>query len=396
MKTKSRIVLVDALRGFALLGIVLIHFVEHFDFFYPPETTFFFTAETDQKVMDIILFLVSGKAYSIFAITFGFSFFIQLNNNEKKGIDFRGRFAWRLTILFFMGLVHSLIYRGDILHIYAILGIPLLFLYKVNTRVLIAIAVLLAIEIPILYPLLMTFLNPDYTFVPDWGGSWFAEAEKVYAFESLWDVININLWKSRYLVYAWTFYTGRAVQLLALFIVGLVIGRKRYFERIDEYKSQVVKIMIGSVFMVLIFYFSSTFVEGSSYSELQKSLLLTLLKAFSNLAYTSVYISLFILTYLAFQKSKVINSLAVYGKMSLTNYVSQAVFGVIFFFGFGLGMWKYMGSTWSLLFGVCFFLLQIALSNYWIKRFYYGPLEWLWRALTFFNINLRMKKPHAR
>jgi len=392
MKTKSRIVLVDALRGFALLGIVLIHFVEHFDFFYPPQINFFFSAETDQRVMDAILFLVSGKAYSIFAITFGFSFFIQLNNKENQGIDFRGRFAWRLTILFLMGFVHSLIYRGDILHIYAILGIPLLFLYKVNTKVLMAVAILLAIEIPILYHLAMTFIDPAYKFTPNWGSDWFAEAEEVYAYGSFWDVVKINFWKSRYLVYAWTFYTGRAVQLLALFIVGLVIGRKRYFERIGEYKSQVVSLLIGSAFVVLIFHFLSTFIGESTFSDLKKGLLLTLLKAFSNLAYTSVYISLFILAYFAFQKSKMINSLAVYGKMSLTNYVSQAVFGVIFFFGFGLDMWKYMGSTWSLLFGVCFFFLQIMLSNYWIKRFYYGPLEWFWRALTFFDFNLKMKR----
>jgi uncharacterized protein len=241
----------------------------------------------------------------------------------------------------------------------------------------------------------MAFIDPAYTFTPDWGGNWFAEAEDVYAYGSFWDVVKINFWKSRYLVYAWTFYTGRAVQLLALFIAGLVIGRKRYFERIGKYKSQIIILLIGSFFLVLIFHFTSTFVEDSGLTKLQKNLLFTLIKTFSNLAYTSVYISLFILAYLAFQKSKMINSLAVYGKMSLTNYVSHAVFGVIFFFGFGLGMWKYMGSTWSLLFGVCFFILQIMLSNYWIKRFYYGPLEWFWRALTFFDFNLKMKKPHA-
>lgn len=395
MKTKNRIVLVDALRGFALLGIVLIHFVEHFDFFYPPETNFFFSAETDKKVMDIILFLVSGKAYSIFAITFGFSFFIQLNNKEKQGVDFRGRFAWRLTLLFLMGLVHSLIYRGDILHIYAILGIPLLFLYKVNTKALIAIAILLVIEIPILYVLAMTFIDPAYTFVPDWGGNWFAEAEEAYAHGSLWEVVKINFWKSRYLVYAWTFYTGRAVQLLALFIVGLIVGKKKYFEKIVEYKSQIITLLIGSILLILIFHFSSTSIENQELSELQKNLLFTLIKAFSNLAYTSFYISLFILAYLSFQKSKVINSLAVYGKMSLTNYVSQAIFGVVFFFGFGFGMWKYMGSTWSLLFGICFFFFQIILSNLWIKHYYFGPLEWIWRALTYFDFDLKMKKPRA-
>lgn len=392
MSANKRIVFVDALRGFALLGIVLIHFVEHFDFFYPPEINYFFSAETGQKVMDVVMFLISGKAYSIFAITFGFSFFIQLNRKEEKGIDFRGRFAWRLTILFFLGVVHSLIYRGDILHIYAILGFPLIFMYKLNERTLAAIAILLVIEIPIVYSLVLSFVDPAYTFVPDYGGNWFSEAEAIYANGSFWDVIKINFWKSRYLVYAWTFYTGRAVQLMALFIVGLLIGRKRYFENVANYKRQAFQILVVSGILIAAFHISTMLINKGGFSELQISLFSTLIKAFSNLAYTAAIISLFILIYLAFKKSQVFELLAAYGRMSLTNYVSQAVFGVIFFFGFGLGMWRYMGSTWSLIFGFCFFLLQIFFSKYWLKHYYYGPLEWLWRALTFMDFGLKMKR----
>jgi len=392
MSANKRIVFVDALRGFALLGIVLIHFVEHFDFFYPPEINYFFSAETGQKVMDVVMFLISGKAYSIFAITFGFSFFIQLNRKEEKGIDFRGRFAWRLTILFFLGVVHSLIYRGDILHIYAILGFPLIFMYKLNERTLAAIAILLVIEIPIVYSLVLSFVDPAYTFVPDYGGNWFSEAEAIYANGSFWDVIKINFWKSRYLVYAWTFYTGRAVQLMALFIVGLLIGRKRYFENVANYKRQAFQILVVSGILIAAFHISTMLINKGGFSELQISLFSTLIKAFSNLAYTAAIISLFILIYLAFKKSQVFELLAAYGRMSLTNYVSQAVFGVIFFFGFGLGMWRYMGSTWSLLFGFGFFALQIFFSKYWLKHYYYGPLEWLWRALTFMDFGLKMKR----
>ena len=342
--------------------------------------------------MDVVLFLIGGKAYSIFAITFGFSFFIQLNRKEEQGIDFRLRFAWRLTILFFIGLVHSLIYRGDILHIYAILGFPLIFMYKLKDKTLAAIAILLFIEIPILYSLVLSFADPAYTFTPDWGGNWFSEAEAIYANGSFWDVVKINVWKSRYLVYAWTFYTGRAVQLMALFIVGLMIGRKRYFENIATYKSKVIQLLVASVVLIIAFRISTVLVSRIGFTDLQKDLSSTLIHAFSNLAYTAALISIFILLYLGFKKSSVFNLLAAYGKMSLTNYVSQALFGVIFFFGFGLGMWRYMGSTWSLIFGFCFFILQIFISKYWLKYFYYGPLEWLWRALTFMDFGLKMKR----
>jgi uncharacterized protein len=386
---------VDALRGFALLGIVLIHFVEHFDFFYQPEHYFFFSPETDQVVMEVVFFLVSGKAYSIFALTFGFSFYIQLSRKEKHGVDYRGRFAWRLAILLVMGLIHSLVYRGDILHIYAILGFPLLLLYKVNNKVLIAIAALLIIEVPILYHLLNSFLNPGYTFVPDWGGSYFQECEEAYAYGSLWEVMGVNLWKGRYLVYAWTYYTGRAVQLFALFIVGLLIGRGKYFEHIQTYRKQVIRILATSVVFIIILHFFTTSVGTSNLNELQKGLLVTLLRSFNNLAYTGAIVSLFVLTYQAFQKSIAFESLAIYGKMSLTNYVMQAVVGVVLFYGFGFGLWRIMGSTWSLLAGIVFFFMQLAFSRYWIRYYLYGPLEWVWRSLTLLDPNLPFRRNHA-
>ncbi len=322
----KRIILVDALRGFALLGIVLIHFVEHFDFFYKPEVTFFVSPAMDQWVMDTTILLISGKAYSIFAITFGLSFFIQIHRKEVVGIDFRGRYIWRLCLLFIMGFLHSLIYRGDILHIYAVLGLPLVLLYKCRIKTLSILALLLIIEIPILYHLMRTFMDPTYTFVPDWGGSWFAEAEQVYASGKLWDVIQINAWKSRYLVYAWTYYTGRAVQLLALFILGLIIGKKDYFNRLIDYKKQISLALMISVLAVILLRILLLLVSESTLSDLQKGLFDTLFSAFLNLSVTLGIISLFIMIYLPVGRSKIFEWLAIYGRMSLTNYVSQAIF----------------------------------------------------------------------
>jgi len=389
----KRIALVDAFRGFALLGIVLIHFVEHFDFFYTSEYNFIFSPEMDQKVMDVIIFLVSGKAYSIFAITFGFSFFIQINRKEEIGIDYRGRYAWRLAILLIMGLIHSLIYRGDILHIYALMGFPLLLLYKLNNKVLVAIALLLIMEIPILYHLVLSFIDSSYIFTPDWGGNWFAEAEEVYARGSFWDVVKINFWKSRYLVYAWTYYTGRAVQLMALFIIGLLIGRKKYFENISKYRKQISLILLVSIVNITLLHFAYNLIANSQLlSELQIGLFSILIKAMSNLGYTTVIMSIFILINLAIRKSVFLEYLTTYGRMSLTNYIVQAVFGVIFFFGFGFGMWKYLGATWSLIMGICFFIIQVVISRYWLTKYLYGPIEWLWRATTNMDFSLEMRK----
>ena len=166
---KDRIVIVDAVRGFALLGIVLIHFVEHFELFSSPQTRWLIPEEFDSFLYDFTYWMVSGKAYSIFALMFGYSFFIQINNQERRGIDFRGKFFWRLVLLLMMGIVHSLVYRGDILHIYALLGMPLILLYKVRTKVLIWVAILLLLQIPTLFNIGIAFSDPTYVYTQDYG-----------------------------------------------------------------------------------------------------------------------------------------------------------------------------------------------------------------------------------
>jgi len=389
---KNRIQLVDALRGFALLGIVLIHFVEHFELFKQPEFNYFFTPEMNGVVFETIFFLISGKAYSIFAIMFGFSFFIQLNRREQKGEDFRSIFTWRLTLLFIMGILHSFIYRGDILHIYALLGFFLILFYKVNSKTLLFFAFLFAVQIPIFYHLIESFLDPNFTYVKDWGGNYGANCTEAYAFGSLWDVIKVNAWEGRYIVWAWTYYTGRFVQLFSLFLVGLFLGRIGFFENPSKYKIAIKRVLILSVGLGIIFYLLMEWIGGSSFTNSQKMLFNDLLKSYYNLSCTFVILAIFTLFVLKVKNAVFINNLAVYGRMSLSNYVFQAVFGVIFFYRFGFGMFKYMGAAWSLIAGIIFFFIQVRISKYWLKNYYYGPLEWLWRALTFMDFNLKFKR----
>ncbi|MBQ5572667.1 MAG: DUF1624 domain-containing protein, partial [Bacteroidaceae bacterium] len=110
----SRIDAADVLRGFAIAGIILIHFLEHMNFYSFPELT-----KLDENVWDTIFFLFAGKMYAIFAILFGLSFFIQHDNQAQKGKDFRPRFVWRMVLLMLFGLLDLMFYNGDILFIYA-------------------------------------------------------------------------------------------------------------------------------------------------------------------------------------------------------------------------------------------------------------------------------------
>ncbi|MGD8781134.1 MAG: DUF418 domain-containing protein [Ignavibacteria bacterium] len=392
MKQNGRITIVDSLRGFALLLIVLIHYVEHFDFFYAPEVNFLFSQATDSKVMELVFFFISGKAYSIFALLFGFSFFIQMNRKEKEGTDFRLKFLWRLTVLLIMGFVHSLIYKGDILHIYAMLGAVLVLFYRVNTKALLLMAVLLALQIPLITTFIYSFIEPGFEYTQSFGSGYWQEGNNIYAQGSLGDVVSYNIWKGRANVWGWTFYNGRYIQLIALFIIGFIMGREKIFEELYSHKKNTIKVLLISLLCMAVFYFIEISIWNFSLTGSQQTIFSTVIKSYYNLAFTSVILSAIILIYLKFKDGSIFNSFAAYGRMSLSNYVFQALFGVIFFYGFGLAMYKYMGSTWSLIFGFIVFVTQVIISKCWAKNFYYGPLEWLWRALTFFNFKIKFRK----
>ena len=388
---KERIIIVDVLRGFALLLIVLIHNVEHFDFFKSPQVNFLFSEATDNEVMRLAFLLISGKAYSIFALLFGLSFFIQMDNKAQVGVDYRWQFLWRMFILLVIGFLHSLVYRGDILHTYAILSIPVVFLFRVRTRFLWIISALLAIQIPMLITLTQSFINPDYEYIEPLK-DFFSEGNKLYASGSFCEVIQYNFWKGRITVWAWIFNNGRYLQLIALFIIGLIIGRKQLFHNIYKKTKGLVIILAVSVVFVFILSKVNGVIYTSNLTKLQIRFLSTIVSSFINLSATSGIISLVSLLYIKFKNLYVFKLFSAYGKMSLTNYISQAVLGVVLFYDFGFGLYRYLGSTWSAILGFTIFFVQAEISLRWNKTYRYGPLEWFWRCATNFDFSIKMKR----
>jgi uncharacterized protein len=390
----NRILIIDSLRGVALLLIVIIHFVEHFDFFSQPQVNFIFTENIDDIVMGATFFFISGKAYSIFALLFGFSFYIQISRKEAMGIDFRGRFLWRLIILLFIGILHSLVFRGDILHIYAVYGLFLVPLYRLNDRALLILSAVLALQIPMFFHLIRSFFNPEFSYSMNLDPSLWQKSNEIYAHGSFIDVLSFNLIQGRKIVWAWTFHTGRYLQLISLFILGLVLGREKIFENLTAYKKQLNRLLILSISLMIMFKVFMLSAANADFSDTQQKLLRTILASYFNLAFTSVLVCLILLLYLRFSTSKIFHAFGAYGKMSLTNYVSQGIFGVLIFYGFGLGLYKYMGATLSVFASFLFFFLQSIISIKWNQNFYFGPLEWIWRSLTYltFNVPFRKKK----
>ena len=184
----GRIQAVDALRGFAVMGIILLHNIEHFNFYSFPETTGALQA-LDSTIWDFLFFTFSGKAYAIFALLFGFTFYLQSRSSERRGEDFKNRYMWRLVLLLLFGFINASFFPGEILVLYAILGFVLVPVRHVSNKALfITLAILMLQPVEwgkVVYAALNPAANPEQTIYslvdvyPQLGGSDFIEMVKV-------------------------------------------------------------------------------------------------------------------------------------------------------------------------------------------------------------------------
>lgn len=391
-KTNGRIELADALRGFALLGIMILHAIEHFDFYHVPDKNPEIFNSIDPYVLNIVYFLFSGKSYSIFSLMFGFSFFIQMDRAKSKGIDFTWRFLWRLTILLMIGYLFSLIYIGEILTIYALMGIPLILFYRVDKKVLTGLAVLFILQIPTIINIISSYTNPDFALERNFGRGLYGEAFDIFANGSFCDVVKFNSWKGHIAVWAWTYYNGRYLQLFGLFLIGLALGKIRFFENYEKYRKAMIVTLVTAFVTFSILFTLLRKLPTFGIPEPRFGMYYTLIKSYSDIALTTVYVSIIIIIHQIVNKKNAIPNLASYGRMSLTNYILQPLIGIPLFYGYGLALYPYFGPTMSLLYGILFLVLQIWFSKIWLKHFFYGPFEWLWRSLTFFDFNIKFSR----
>ena len=156
----ERIAVVDVLRAYALFGIIVTHSTTGFLAGQQPGPDFMLFSSIDHVVKNLEHLLTFGKFFTIFSFLFGLSFAIQLRNASEKGVGFSGRFAWRLGVLALIALVHGIFFTGDILIIYAILGLLLIPFRGLETRTLLIIALVLVFNIPGLLLGLVYLLAP--------------------------------------------------------------------------------------------------------------------------------------------------------------------------------------------------------------------------------------------
>lgn len=385
--SNNRIEIADVLRGFAVMGITLIHFIERFSLYSFPEETSNFMMFTDRIIWDSIFFTFSGKAYCIFALLFGFSFFIQDNSQKEKRKDFRGRFAWRLVLLFFIASINSALFPGEILILYALLGYVLIAVCRFSTRTVMAIAIVLLLQPFEWGQIIYALFNPQYTGINAQFDAPYWEIVNVAQKEgSFFEMCKTAIWTGNIANMGWMLLHGRVTQTAGLFMIGMLIGRGRIF----LYSEKNIKLWIKVFIIAVIAFFPiygliATLPEFVSRDALLVPSIL-ILKSLSNLAFTGILFAGIILVYYLTKFKNILHQLAPYGRMSLTNYLSQSLIGSFLFYNWGLGLYKYTGITVCFLMGIGIFLIQFFFCHWWLRSHRHGPLEWLWKKATWIKI----------
>ena len=373
----TRIDAADLLRAVAVGGIIMLHFIEHLNFYsFPPLTKF------DEAVWDVAFFVLSNKMYAIFAMLFGLTLFVQHDNQAQRGFDFRPRFAWRMVLLFGFGLLDLLFFNGDILTVYAVCGLLVLPLVRAGNRVVLGFALLLALQPVELFYFVGSLINPglqplnlgsDDLFVSilpaQEGGSWLDVA---------WAGLRYGLPVN----FTWALEHGRFTQTLFLFLLGLWLGRRRMFY--DEGRNAAVwrRTLVWSLAAFAVLCPLRYTVPQLFTSECAQASLTVMLDMWKNLAMMLFYVSGITLLYHRTRARRLLSGLLPYGKMSLSNYIGQSVVGGFIFYHWGLGLYAVSGHAMSLALGVVFILLQYAFCRLWLRSHKRGPLEQLWHNAT--------------
>jgi uncharacterized protein len=400
----ERLVLLDALRGFALCGVFISNVYMWFNgrALTPPaqlKAAIESAPLVDTVTMHAVSFLVFGKFITLFSFLFGLGFAVQLGRAEERGASIAPLYARRLAVLFVLGLAHLfLLWYGDILNTYALLGFGLLLFRQRSDRTLL----LWAAGFILVMPVVSTLLLNLPTLLA--GSSEAAAALTKETGERLAAVRAQTLqtfsggtWLETVRANATYFFQVfiRAIlpvvfAIFGRFLLGLLAGRRRLFHDVPQHLPLFRKVLrVGAVVGVLC---------GGAGVVVQQLLLRKVLlpeslpwlpyvmgvvRQLAEVGLASVYVAAFTLLFQREAWQRVLSVLAPVGRMALTNYLCQTVISLALFYGFGLGLMGKLGPALSVALALGIFALQIGVSHLWLARFRFGPAEWVWRSLTY-------------
>jgi uncharacterized protein len=383
----ERILFIDILRGMALFGIL----AANMRAFFAPLDAYgnigvLFHSRADVLAQAFIDIFIQGKFISIFSFLFGMGFAIQLSRAEARGVRFMGFYPRRLLALALFGLIHGLlIWAGDILLTYALSGAILLFFRKRQQKTLLwwagsLFAVPIVVSTTFLFLYFSRFRRP-------WMNPKPPDVQKYYA------IINIYAHGTVRQIFAQNFvewkqelpFTLFAIYAAGLFLLGMWVWRSGIVQRLDEYKPILKRVCVWCVSIGLLVNIFVTTVR-----VIVPPGTVSLWAWFAGLLWlpgshilSAGYMSGLALLFLKTDWRRILLPFAAVGRMALTDYLLQSVLCTLFFYHYTTGLYGRIGPAMGLVPTATLYSAQVVFSNWWLKRYRFGPMEWLWRGITY-------------
>lgn len=375
---------IDILRGFALAGILFVNVFSFnaslFDF------GGFYGAIKDplsERIYHLLIGIASDKFIFLFSLLFGMGFYMIYSKPWENERGFTAIYTRRLFFLGIFGILHTvLFYAGDILLSYAILGFVLLAIRKWKSTTLAVLSFLLYFFPPLYiflqgyFPILPDSLSSvtNYTLeqiIPVYSGSSFIEVTKLRIHEFL-AFRNINIF------YYWP-------KILSLFIAGMLIMKHGIIDRINRNRENSSAVLFFTIAIAIFFYFTFEYIAAVIAGNLEHAFPAVYMGMYEvmNIFFGFGY-ALLILCITSWKTGKtILRPFSYAGRMALTNYIMQSLICSFIFYGYGLGYFGMTRLENLLYIALGTIVFQIAASWLYLRYFKYGPLEWLWRMLTY-------------
>lgn len=400
VRYSERIELLDVLRGLAVGGILIGNMQWFSGYGMMPPVLAEQPSLSDQVVTFLVHFLVEGKFYSIFSFLFGFGFAMQIARATERGDINASLFKRRLVWLLVIGLLHAyLLWAGDILSIYALMGFALLLFRNKSSESLLKWAFWLMVVPIVTYILLfiafVAFAPADIHAriaagqLEGWNQTVATVRESTY----LQIITDFNL---KYVAgrYGSLIFQMRLPKILAMFLLGLYAYKKGVFQNPSEHRPFIRKVMIYGLTLGAVGNLAMAALAGSeaAFPPSLAGVAGVIGYAFGVPALALGIIALIVMLWQSALPRRMFSVLAPVGRMALTNYLMQTVVCVTLFYGFGFGWFGTIGATEATLIALTIFAIQIVLSTVWLSFFAYGPMEWIWRQLTY-GRGLSLRRP---
>jgi uncharacterized protein len=388
----ERFELIDVVRGFALYGVLLANliWVSQEGAVTPAQIAALPTASLDSLVRDAVQFFVDWKFYTLFSFLFGLGFSVQLTRGERRGAPIIPLYLRRLSVLFGFGLVHAyLIWYGDILHHYALLGFVLILLRKRSDRFLLGAGFTLAVLLPAAIVVIKALAGPAATPQAPVPANLQELGDRFRAFTSGNYVESLGE-NARYAMRFWI--SGVALHflpsILGKFLLGFYAGRRRLLQAPEAHLQLFRKLRVWGLVLGLggnlLWVWTTKLTHSGALAASSGWVLAAQLPIYLGLiAMAAFYLSSIVLLWRVPAWHDRLAYLAPVGRMALTNYLTHSLTYLLLFFGFGLNLLGRVGATFCLALSIVIFAGQIVLSSWWLRHFQFGPAEWLWRSLTY-------------